>query len=85
MLQRFTNDYLVSAQHRVSVPKADSVPTVGIPARYSIPFFTAPDFSHVVATLPRFITNENPAKYEPVRFDEYGSSVSKHQYKEGEL
>ncbi|KAK6951287.1 hypothetical protein Daesc_007818 [Daldinia eschscholtzii] len=85
MLQRFTNDYLVSAQHRVSVPKADTVPTVGIPARYSIPFFTAPDFSHVVATLPRFITNENPAKYEPVKFDEYGLSVSKHQYQEGEL
>ncbi|KAI0108149.1 Clavaminate synthase-like protein [Daldinia grandis] len=84
MLQRFTNDYFISAQHRVSVPKADTVPDAGISARYSIPFFTAPDFSHTVATLPRFITAKTPAKYESVRFDEYGSSISKYQYQEGE-
>ncbi|KAI2777391.1 Clavaminate synthase-like protein [Daldinia loculata] len=80
MLQRFTNDYFISALHRVSVPKADKVPETGIPARYSIPFFTAPDFTHVVETLPRFVTTENPKKYGPVRFDEYGSVVSKYQY-----
>ncbi|KAI2618344.1 Clavaminate synthase-like protein [Hypoxylon sp. NC1633] len=80
MLQRFTNDYFVSALHRVSVPEVNTVPDSGIPARYSIPFFTCPDFSHTIATLPRFITAESPAKYEPVRFDQYGSIVSRYQY-----
>ncbi|KAI0169216.1 Clavaminate synthase-like protein [Hypoxylon sp. FL1284] len=84
MLQRFTNDYFVSAIHRVSVPEPEAVPDSGIPARYSIPFFICPDFPHIVATLPRFITTEKPAKYEPVRFDEYGSMVSKYQYGGGE-
>ncbi|KAI1371319.1 Clavaminate synthase-like protein [Hypoxylon crocopeplum] len=80
MLQRFTNDFFISAIHRVSVPEPDTVPDSGIPARYSIPFFTCPDFSHTIATLPRFVTTESPAKYEPVRFDEYGSVISKYQY-----
>jgi isopenicillin N synthase-like dioxygenase len=52
----------------------------GIPARYSIPFFVGPSLSHVISTLPQFITSDKPAKYEPVRFDEYGSLVSKYQY-----
>ncbi|KAH9905786.1 Clavaminate synthase-like protein [Xylariomycetidae sp. FL2044] len=80
MLQRFTNGYFVSALHRVSVPDPRSVSHAGIPARYSIPFFVCPEFSHTVSTLERFITPENPAKYEPVRFDEYGSEISKYQY-----
>ncbi|KAI1136546.1 Clavaminate synthase-like protein [Hypoxylon sp. FL0543] len=81
MLQRFTNDYFVSPLHRVSVPNPDTAPEAGIPARYSIPFFVCPKFSDTIATLPRFVTAENPAKYEPVKFDEYGSVISKYQYK----
>ncbi|KAK7750555.1 hypothetical protein SLS62_007531 [Diatrype stigma] len=80
MLQRFTNDYITSSLHRVSVPDPSTVLDSGIPARYSVPFFTCPDFSHTVATLPRFVTPESPAKYEPVRFDQYGSIISKYQY-----
>ncbi|KAI0843506.1 Clavaminate synthase-like protein [Hypoxylon sp. FL0890] len=83
MLQRFTNDYFISPLHRVSVPSPDTVPETGIPARYSIPFFVCPDYFHTIATLPRFITGENPVKYEPVRFDEYGSVISKYQYAKG--
>jgi isopenicillin N synthase-like dioxygenase len=71
MLQRFTNDYFVSALHRVSVPNLDDVPESGIPARYSVPFFVAPAPSHTVATLSRFVTPDRPAKYEPVRWEEY--------------
>jgi isopenicillin N synthase-like dioxygenase len=78
-------DYFVSALHRVSVPDPDVVSEPGIPARYSVPFFVAPDFSHTVETLPRFITSDNPGKYEPVRFDQYGSIVSKYQYQDNEL
>lgn len=78
-----STDYIVSALHRVSVPDSDTVPEAGIPARYSVPFFVPPEFSRTVATLPRFITNESYAKYEPIRFDQYNAIVSKYQY-EGE-
>ncbi|KAK9418794.1 hypothetical protein SUNI508_07814 [Seiridium unicorne] len=84
MLERFTNRYFVSALHRVSVPRPDTVPPSGIPARYSVPFFVAPDFSHTVTTLPQFVTPEHPIKYQPIRFDQYGSVVSKYQYDNGE-
>ncbi|KAK6064325.1 hypothetical protein SCUP515_11854 [Seiridium cupressi] len=84
MLERFTNRYFVSALHRVSVPRPDTVPLSGIPARYSVPFFVAPDFSHTVTTLPQFVTPEHPIKYQPIRFDQYGSVVSKYQYDHGE-
>ncbi|KAI1171828.1 oxidoreductase-like protein [Nemania sp. FL0916] len=82
MLQRFTNDYFISAVHAVSVPNPDSVPPSGVPPRYSIPFFVCPDFSHTVSTLPKFVNDATPAKYEPVRFDQYGSMVSQYQYQE---
>ncbi|KAK0610098.1 hypothetical protein B0T17DRAFT_565994 [Bombardia bombarda] len=80
MLQRFTNDYFISALHRVSVPNPDSVPSSGIPARYSIPFFVNPPPSLDIATLPRFVTAEMPVKYEPVRYEDYSALVSKYQY-----
>ena len=73
-------DYIVSALHRVSVPEADTVPEAGIPARYSVPFFVPPDFSHTVSTLPRYITSESSSKYQPIWFDQYNSIASKYQY-----
>ncbi|KAF2968201.1 hypothetical protein GQX73_g5399 [Xylaria multiplex] len=85
MLQRFTNDYFISAVHRVSLPDLDNAPSSGIPARYSIPFFVCPDFSYTVSTHPKFISGETPAKYDPVKFDEYGVMVSKYQYQVEEL
>lgn len=66
----------------MSVPSPETVSEAGIPARYSIPFFVCPDFSHTVATLSRFLTADKPSKYEPVRFDEYGALVSKYQYRD---
>ncbi|KAK6220870.1 hypothetical protein LQW54_001790 [Pestalotiopsis sp. IQ-011] len=82
MFQRFTNDYFISALHRVTVPALGAVSEDGLPPRYSIPFFTCPDFAGTVATLPKFITDDAPRKYDPIRFDEYGSIVSKYQYQE---
>ncbi|KAF8303107.1 Clavaminate synthase-like protein [Clavulina sp. PMI_390] len=82
MLQRFTNGYFISAVHRVSVPDPASVNEKGVPVRYSIPFFCAPAMTGLVTTLPRFITEDRPAKYEPVRFEDYGSIASKYQYEE---
>ncbi|KAH6838487.1 hypothetical protein B0I37DRAFT_239610 [Chaetomium sp. MPI-CAGE-AT-0009] len=86
MLGRFTNDYFKSAVHRVSVPEVGVVDEErGVPARRSIPFFVAPEPKHTVATLPRFVSGENPGKYEPVRFDEYGDRVSKYHYQVGTI
>ncbi|GAP83968.1 putative thymine dioxygenase protein [Rosellinia necatrix] len=80
MLQRFSNDYFTSALHRVSVPDPSTVDPLGIPPRHSIPFFVCPDFSHTVSTLPGFVAETSPAKYEPVRFDQYGAVISRYQY-----
>ncbi|KAI1182703.1 oxidoreductase-like protein [Nemania serpens] len=82
MLQRFSNDYFISAVHTVSVPDSDTVSPMGIPPRYSVPFFICPDYSYTVSTLPKFVTEERPAKYAPVRFDRYGSVISRYQYQD---
>lgn len=70
-------DYFISALHRVSVPDPETFSESRIAARYPIPFFVAPAPSHVISTLPQFITAETPRKYGPVRFDGYGAIVSK--------
>ncbi|KAI1113734.1 oxidoreductase-like protein [Nemania sp. NC0429] len=82
MLQRFSNDYFISAVHTVSVPDPETVSPDGIPPRYSIPFFICPDFSYTVSTLPKFVTEERPAKYAPVRFDQYGAAISRYEYQD---
>jgi len=82
MLQRFTNDYFISAVHRVSIPsRSEGTSESGLPPRYSIPFFVGPAPFHTVETLPRFVTPENVGKYEPVRFADYGDLIGKKQYK----
>jgi isopenicillin N synthase-like dioxygenase len=53
------------------------------PARYSIPFFVAPDDNAKVACLPSMVRDTCPANYEPVVFSEYGDWVSKYQYERG--
>ncbi|KAK5663403.1 hypothetical protein OQA88_3832 [Cercophora sp. LCS_1] len=83
MLQRFTNGYFISALHRVSVPSPNEISEKGVPSRYSIPFFVAPVPSHTVRTLPRFITDEAPASYEPVRYQDYGAWRSEYSYQGG--
>ncbi|KAK0724272.1 hypothetical protein B0H67DRAFT_482120 [Lasiosphaeris hirsuta] len=86
MLGRFTNDYLRSAVHQVVVPSPDTATDErGIPARRSIAFFVGPVPSYTVATLPRFVSPENPGRYDPVRFDEYGAVVSKYHYQVGNI
>ncbi|EAQ84425.1 hypothetical protein CHGG_08439 [Chaetomium globosum CBS 148.51] len=85
MLGRFTNDYSRSAVHRVAIPEVETVEEKGVPARRSMPFFVRPEPPHTVATLPRFVSAENPGNYEPVRFDEYGALVSKYHYQVGNI
>jgi len=80
-------DYFKSAEHRVTVPglSTRTLDEGGIPGRRTIPFFVGPVPSHTVATLPRFVDAENPARYEPVRFDQYGAIVSKYHYQAGNI
>ncbi|KAI0435635.1 oxidoreductase-like protein [Xylaria telfairii] len=82
ILQHASNDYFISALHRKSVPDPDTVSPLGIPPRYSIPFFLRPDFSHTVSTLDAFVTEATTAKYSPVGFGQYYSMMSKNQYQE---
>jgi isopenicillin N synthase-like dioxygenase len=60
------------------------MPETGFPPRYSIPFFVSPAPSQLVSTLPRFITPENPKKYDELTFQEYSDMTSKYQYEESE-
>jgi len=62
-LMRWTNDLYVSTPHRVVNPSGRE--------RYSVPFFLDPDPDAIVACLPGCATDDNPAKYPPIRGDDY--------------
>ncbi|KAJ3391800.1 hypothetical protein HDU84_005362 [Entophlyctis sp. JEL0112] len=70
LLQRWTNDYLVSTEHRVVKP--DIVDGDGqFPSRYSIAFFCDPNFDAEISTIEKFVTAENPHKYPSVNAGSY--------------
>ncbi|RDL37695.1 Clavaminate synthase-like protein [Venustampulla echinocandica] len=74
LLMRWSNDWLKSTLHRVTAPPADhrfTGPERMIPARYSIPYFVAPDGDTVIECMPECVTESNPVKYEPVTQREY--------------
>ena len=62
-LQRWTNDVLRSASHRVQLPpgfKEDRVLD-----RYSAAYFGKPNRDQSVAALEQFISDEQPQRYDP--------------------
>ena len=67
MLQRLTNNYLVSTTHRVVNPPREQwhVP------RLSIPFFLHPKSSMDLTCLPATVTEERPLAYEPITAGDY--------------
>jgi len=67
MLQRLTNNYLVSTTHRVVNPPKEQwhVP------RLSIPFFLHPKSKMDLTCLPSTVTNDRPLFYEPITAGEY--------------
>jgi len=85
LLMRWSNDYLKSTLHRVTLPPAQDRYTGTermTRARYSIPYFVSPDLDARVECLPCCATADNPAKYESVVQREYRLLRAKLQYPE---
>lgn len=67
MLQRYTNDKLISTTHRVINPPKEKWPE----PRFSIPFFLHPRPEARLDCLPSCIDSENPKKYEDCSANEF--------------
>ncbi|MCO6462399.1 MAG: isopenicillin N synthase family oxygenase [Saprospiraceae bacterium] len=67
MLQRLTNNYLISTTHRVVNPPREQWHT----PRLSIPFFLHPRSEMDLTCLEKCVSNDNPLKYEPITAGEY--------------
>ncbi len=65
-LMRWTNDVYLSTPHRVVSPAGSE--------RYSIAFFLDPNPEAEVACLPGCASAERPARYAPIRADDYLTS-----------
>ena len=63
MLGRYSNDRFAPTPHRV-VNAANEM-------RYAIPFFFGPDNDAVIRPVPSCVTPENPARYEPLRYEDH--------------
>ncbi|KAK7917265.1 hypothetical protein PG985_010873 [Apiospora marii] len=86
LLMRWSNDYLKSTLHRVTVPPMDSSRAETTQqmtrARYSIPYFVSPNPDAVIECIPQCAGPNNPPKYEPVKQDDYRRMRGKLQYSE---
>ncbi len=63
LLQMWTNDRYRSTKHRVIPPTERD--------RYSVPVFVNPEWHTEVRCLPNCVTDERPARHEPVLSGEY--------------
>ncbi|KAI5857294.1 thymine dioxygenase [Durotheca rogersii] len=86
LLMRWSNDFLKSTLHRVTLPPAPGRGQAeGVPMtkpRYSIPYFVSPDPQAVIECLPVCTDEKHPAKYEPVTQEEYRRMRGRGQYEE---
>jgi isopenicillin N synthase-like dioxygenase len=67
MLQRLTNQQLISTTHRVVNPPRELMHT----SRFSIPFFLHPRSETDLTCLPQCVSAGNPAKYSPITAGQY--------------
>lgn len=65
LLMRWSNDILKSTMHRVQAPQMKTLGGM-TPARYSIPYFCAPDKDKLIECLPGCFGPDKPKKYEPI-------------------
>ncbi|MBO6781761.1 MAG: isopenicillin N synthase family oxygenase [Alphaproteobacteria bacterium] len=61
-LNRWTNGRFMATPHRVLPPQKD---------RYSLAFFYNPSWDAVADPLPTCVSEDNPARFKPVRFQDY--------------
>ncbi|KAJ8105451.1 hypothetical protein ONZ43_g7423 [Nemania bipapillata] len=85
LLMRWSNDYLKSTLHRVTLPTlAPSQDSGGEPSmtapRYSIPYFVSPDPTAVIECLSACTDAQNPPRYPPVTQEEYRKVRARGQY-----
>lgn len=74
-MQRWTNDRLRSACHRVTIPPAVKSESCGIiKERYSIAFFGKPNRSALLSPHPLFVNNGRPCKYQSTTAGEYNQT-----------
>ncbi|CAF9932161.1 MAG: hypothetical protein HETSPECPRED_008283 [Heterodermia speciosa] len=74
LLQRWSNDKLKSTLHRVTLPPQQdrfSGDERMTRARYSIPYFVAPEGPTIVECLPACIDEKHAAKYKAIRWNDY--------------
>ncbi|TGJ84016.1 hypothetical protein E0Z10_g4743 [Xylaria hypoxylon] len=80
LLMRWSNDYLKSTLHRVTLPPLSQGNGPMTRSRYSIPYFVAPDPTAVVECLSVCADSHNPPRYPPVTQEEYGKMRARGQY-----
>ncbi|KAL4953910.1 hypothetical protein BDW69DRAFT_194470 [Aspergillus filifer] len=69
LLMRWGNDRLRSTTHRVGLPELSDRfegPARMTRERFSIPYFISPDDDTLIECIPSCISEEEPAKYEPI-------------------
>ncbi|KAI9797073.1 MAG: hypothetical protein M1833_005678 [Piccolia ochrophora] len=82
-LMRWSNDFLKSTLHRVTLPPFETSftgPDRITRERYSIPYFVTPDPDTMIECLPTCVDAQRPAKYEPIRDRDYRRMRAAYQY-----
>ncbi|KAI1764458.1 thymine dioxygenase [Hypoxylon sp. FL1150] len=86
LLMRWSNDFLKSTLHRVTLPpvedKQQGDGRLMTRARYSIPYFVSPDPQAVIECLAVCTDEAHPIKYEPVVQEDYRRMRGRGQYAE---
>lgn len=73
-MQRWTNDYLQSICHRVTLPASDCGKSTTVPERYSIAYFGKPNRKACLYPFPKFVTDERPSAYGHLSALDYNQS-----------
>jgi isopenicillin N synthase-like dioxygenase len=80
LLQRWTNDMLISTEHRVVSPPLKDPNQTEYDARYTVVFFANPNFHSTIECIPQCQSPENPPRYPPVNSFEWLVSRLKASY-----
>ena len=73
MLHRWTNGRFMATPHRVINASGGE--------RLSVPFFFDPNTEALIECLPTCVSAENPARFEPITYEQYyGSFIAKNYF-----